>query len=68
MQLNHVFKTRDIVTKNEKKLAKEKESKTEGILDSESFLDQGFTRPKVNYIIFREDRNLVRYYFYYNKL
>ncbi|PWA72213.1 Digestive organ expansion factor, predicted [Artemisia annua] len=45
--LNHVFKTRDIVTKNEKKLAKEKESKTEGILDSESFLDQGFTRPKV---------------------
>ncbi|PWA33924.1 Digestive organ expansion factor, predicted [Artemisia annua] len=48
--LNHVFKTRDIVTKNEKKLAKEKESKTEGILDSESFLDQGFTRPKVNYI------------------
>ncbi|GKD39182.1 U3 small nucleolar RNA-associated protein 25 [Tanacetum coccineum] len=45
--LNHVFKTRDIVTKNEKKLAKEKESKTDGILDSESFLDQGFTRPKV---------------------
>nr|GFB14571.1 U3 small nucleolar RNA-associated protein 25 [Tanacetum cinerariifolium] len=47
IQLNHVFKTRDIVTKNEKKLAKEKESKTDGILDSESFLDQGFTRPKV---------------------
>ncbi|PWA70846.1 nucleolar protein [Artemisia annua] len=45
--LNHVFKTRDIVTKNEKKLAKEKESKTEGIFDSESFRDQGFTRPKV---------------------
>ena len=53
MQLNHVFKTRDLVTKNEKKLAKEKESKTEGILDSESFLDQGFTRPKVNYITFQ---------------
>lgn len=42
--LNHVFKTRDLVTKNDKKLAKIKESKNEG---SENFLDQGFTHPKV---------------------
>ncbi|KVI01455.1 Digestive organ expansion factor, predicted [Cynara cardunculus var. scolymus] len=46
--LNHVFKTRDLVTKNDKKLATRKEAKHEEILDSENFLDQGFTRPKVN--------------------
>ncbi|XP_024959418.1 U3 small nucleolar RNA-associated protein 25 isoform X2 [Cynara cardunculus var. scolymus] len=45
--LNHVFKTRDLVTKNDKKLATRKEAKHEEILDSENFLDQGFTRPKV---------------------
>ncbi|KAI3701737.1 hypothetical protein L6452_27040 [Arctium lappa] len=45
--LNHVFKTRDLVTKNDKKLTTRKEAKHEEILDSENFLDQGFTRPKV---------------------
>lgn len=46
--LNHVFKTRDIVTKNDKKLANRKESNhEEEVLDNEHFLDHGFTRPKV---------------------
>lgn len=41
--LNHVFKTRDLVTKNDKKLGNHKEK----VLDNENFLDHGFTRPKV---------------------
>ncbi|KAI3741879.1 hypothetical protein L1987_59557 [Smallanthus sonchifolius] len=45
--LNHVFRTRNLVTKNDKMLAKHKESKGEDVLNSENFLDQGFTRPKV---------------------
>ncbi|KAI3819299.1 hypothetical protein L1987_13126 [Smallanthus sonchifolius] len=45
--LNHIFKTRDLVMKNDKTLAKHKESKGEEVLNSENFLDQGFTRPKV---------------------
>nr|XP_043628614.1 U3 small nucleolar RNA-associated protein 25 [Erigeron canadensis] len=45
--LNHVFKTRDLVTKNDRKLAKLKESKPEEILDGDNFRDQGYTRPKV---------------------
>ncbi|KAK1420515.1 hypothetical protein QVD17_22178 [Tagetes erecta] len=45
--LNQIFKTRDLVTKNDKVLAKLKESKGEEVLNSENFLDQGFTRPKV---------------------
>ncbi|KAL4564389.1 hypothetical protein LXL04_028453 [Taraxacum kok-saghyz] len=45
--LNHVFKTRDVVTKNDKKLSNRKESKHEEVLDSDQFLDHGFTRPKV---------------------
>ena len=46
MQLNHVFRTRDLVTKNDAKLAKHPE-----IADNDSlavnFLDHGYTRPKV---------------------
>ncbi|KAI7752589.1 hypothetical protein M8C21_018611 [Ambrosia artemisiifolia] len=44
--LNHIFKTRDLVTKNDKML-----SKGEELLNSEKFLDQGFTRPKVLIIL-----------------
>ncbi|KAK7269371.1 hypothetical protein RIF29_22096 [Crotalaria pallida] len=40
--LNHVFKTRDCVKKNDAKLTKLGES-----ADSDRFRDQGFTRPKV---------------------
>ncbi|KAI7746606.1 hypothetical protein M8C21_010210, partial [Ambrosia artemisiifolia] len=49
--LNHIFKTRDLVTKNDKTLAKQKESKGDEVLNSEKFLDQGFTRPKVLIIL-----------------
>ncbi|KAG5006142.1 hypothetical protein JHK85_024684 [Glycine max] len=40
--LNHVFRTRDCVKKNDSKLTKLKEN-----ADSDKFRDQGFTRPKV---------------------
>ncbi|CAJ1975879.1 unnamed protein product [Sphenostylis stenocarpa] len=40
--LNHVFRTRDTVKKNDAKLTKLKEN-----TDSDKFRDQGFTRPKV---------------------
>ncbi|PIA26842.1 hypothetical protein AQUCO_08700019v1 [Aquilegia coerulea] len=45
--LNHEFKTRDLVTKNEAKLAKLRENNKEESLNGEEFLDHGFTRPKV---------------------
>ncbi|KAF4381250.1 hypothetical protein G4B88_009578 [Cannabis sativa] len=45
--LNHVFKTRDIVTKNDSKAAKHQEKSKDNLLNDDSFLDQGFTRPKV---------------------
>ncbi|PON66128.1 Digestive organ expansion factor, predicted [Parasponia andersonii] len=45
--LNHVFKTRDIVTKNDAKVAKHQENAKDELPDDDSFLDQGFTRPKV---------------------
>ncbi|KAM7272648.1 hypothetical protein ACFE04_027311 [Oxalis oulophora] len=41
--LNHIFKTRDLVKKNNSKIAKNRE----GALTDDGFLDQGFTRPKV---------------------
>lgn len=41
-QLNHVFRTRDIVKKNDAKLAKLGES-----ANGDRFRVQGFTRPKV---------------------
>lgn len=45
--LNHVFRTRDIVSKNDSKLAKHPEIADSEIFDGDSFRDQGFTRPKV---------------------
>ncbi|KAK4544301.1 hypothetical protein RGQ29_033011 [Quercus rubra] len=45
--LNHVLKIRDLVTKNDTKLAKHPESADNEILNGDSFLDHGFTRPKV---------------------
>ncbi|XP_044488167.1 U3 small nucleolar RNA-associated protein 25 [Mangifera indica] len=45
--LNHIFRTRDLVTKNDAKVAKNKESGKEEILVGDGFLDRGFTRPKV---------------------
>ncbi|XP_077245299.1 U3 small nucleolar RNA-associated protein [Tasmannia lanceolata] len=44
--LNHVFRTRDLVKKNDSKLAKHQENNKE-TLSVEGFLDHGFTRPKV---------------------
>lgn len=45
--LNHIFRTRDIVTKNDSKVSKLQESAKENTLNNDSFLDHGFTRPKV---------------------
>uniref|UniRef100_A0A7N0TL50 U3 small nucleolar RNA-associated protein 25 n=1 Tax=Kalanchoe fedtschenkoi TaxID=63787 RepID=A0A7N0TL50_KALFE len=45
--LNHVLKTRDVITKNDAKLAKHQGSATEDILSNERYLDHSFTRPKV---------------------
>ncbi|XP_021758157.1 U3 small nucleolar RNA-associated protein 25-like [Chenopodium quinoa] len=45
--LNHVFKTKDIISKNDAKLSKNQETAREEVITSDSFLDQGFTRPKV---------------------
>lgn len=49
LQLNHVFTTRDLVTKNDSKLAKRQERDDEEILNDDRFLDHGFNRPKVEY-------------------
>ncbi len=45
LQLNHINRTREIVVKNDAKL---RSDPSKDILDDNSFLDQGFTRPKVN--------------------
>ncbi|XP_073152181.1 protein NUCLEOLAR FACTOR 1 isoform X2 [Henckelia pumila] len=45
--LNHIFRSRDLMSKNDRKLAKNQEN-MEGInLNTEAYLDRGFTRPKV---------------------
>ncbi|KAK4391949.1 Digestive organ expansion factor, partial [Sesamum angolense] len=45
--LNHIFRSRDLIGKNERKLAKEQKS-GEGIsVEGDAYLDRGFTRPKV---------------------
>lgn len=45
--LNHIFITRDLVTKNDAKVAKHQKSAKEEILTGDGLLDQGFTRPKI---------------------
>ncbi|CAM8913404.1 unnamed protein product [Rhodiola kirilowii] len=45
--LNHLLKSKDIITKNNIKLAKHEDNAAEVILADERFLDHGFTRPKV---------------------
>ncbi|CAH8388937.1 unnamed protein product [Eruca vesicaria subsp. sativa] len=49
--LNHIFRTRDLVKKNESKIAKHRETSEQEILSDDGFLDQGFTRPKVLIIL-----------------
>ncbi|KAL0337145.1 UNVERIFIED_CONTAM: Digestive organ expansion factor [Sesamum calycinum] len=45
--LNHIFRSRDLIGKNERKLAKDQKS-GEGIsVEGDAYLDRGFTRPKV---------------------
>ncbi|PHT50697.1 hypothetical protein CQW23_10444 [Capsicum baccatum] len=45
--LNHIFRTRDLIKKNEAKLAKLQENVKADVLNNEAFFDRGFTRPKV---------------------
>lgn len=45
--LNHIFKSKDLMTKNERKLAKNQEIVDDKILKGSAYLDRGFTRPKV---------------------
>lgn len=47
MQLNHVFRSRDLVMKNDAKVSKRQETDDNEILADDNFLDHGFTRPKV---------------------
>lgn len=45
--LNHIFKSRDLIVKNERKLAKSQESVESKTFDDDAYRDRGFTRPKV---------------------
>jgi len=51
VQLNHVLKTRDLVTKNNEKLQRQQTASNENGKKGADFIDpprdQGFTRPKV---------------------
>jgi hypothetical protein len=44
LQLNHVHRTRDVVIRNDTKLRNDADRE---ISDDNTYLDQGFTRPKV---------------------
>ncbi|KAF2309658.1 hypothetical protein GH714_004486 [Hevea brasiliensis] len=44
--LNHVFRTRDLIRKNDSKMEKHQESAGDESLTVDGFLDHGFTRPK----------------------
>lgn len=45
--LNHVLRSRDLMSKNDRKLAKHQENVEGKSLNAEAHLDRGFTRPKV---------------------
>jgi hypothetical protein len=47
LQLNHVHRTRDVVIRNDAKLRSDADR---DISDDKTYLDQGFTRPKVYHI------------------
>ncbi|CAN0892507.1 ATP-dependent RNA helicase DEAH13 [Linum grandiflorum] len=49
--LNHVFKSRDLVKKNDSKVAKLQESSESDFLIDDAVRDRGFTRPKVLIIL-----------------
>lgn len=49
--LNHLFRTRDLVTKNDAKVSKNQDNANEDLLKGDGFLDQGFTRPKILIIL-----------------
>ncbi|EEF42005.1 conserved hypothetical protein [Ricinus communis] len=45
--LNHILSTRDLVRKNDSKVAKHQKGAEEELLTIDGFLDHGFTRPKI---------------------
>ncbi|KAG8372301.1 hypothetical protein BUALT_Bualt12G0052000 [Buddleja alternifolia] len=45
--LNHILRSRDLMVKNERKLAKHQNSLEGKSADGDAYLDRGFTRPKV---------------------
>ncbi|KAL3625165.1 hypothetical protein CASFOL_030619 [Castilleja foliolosa] len=45
--LNHIFRSRDLIAKNERKLSQTPESLEGESVDGDQCLDRGFTRPKV---------------------
>lgn len=49
--INHVFRTRNFVIKNDSKLAKDGDTTKEELLNGNNFRDQGFTRPKVLFLL-----------------
>ncbi|KAF3648276.1 putative xyloglucan endotransglucosylase/hydrolase protein 24-like [Capsicum annuum] len=61
--LNHIFRTRDLVKKNDAKLPKLQENVKADVLNNEAFLDRGFTRSKVfTYVYsYSSDNEFVRH-------
>ncbi|XP_037494412.1 digestive organ expansion factor homolog isoform X1 [Jatropha curcas] len=45
--LNHIFRTRDLIKKNDSKVAKHQEGADDKLLTVDGLRDRGFTRPKV---------------------
>lgn len=45
--LNHIFRTKDLVSKNDSKIANSQASSTDDMVNGNSLLDRGFTRPKI---------------------